>query len=72
MHFEIVPHLLSVLSKRDVKKMIKRAVVGTLEGKRKRSNEKHTKITKEHIYYMNIKRERIGGGMCHSKNVTFH
>ena len=39
--------------------MKKRAMTGTVEGKRKRSNKKHIEINKEHIDYMNSKQEGL-------------
>ena len=59
MHFNIDPHLLSVLSKRDEKKERKQVVAGTLDGKRKRAKANHGKINKEHKTYMDSKEEYL-------------
>ena len=50
--FEMDPNLLAVLRQRDTRKRQKNVRQGTIEGKRKRSSNKHEKINKEHKAYM--------------------
>ena len=50
--FDIDLNLLAVLRQRDTHKRKKNVRQGTIEGKRKRSTNKHEKINKEHKAYM--------------------